>query len=134
MAILLTTCSESFSVACRTGARHAAARHRHRQRAATGRPGRALGDLGAGKTTFPRALIRYLAGDETTEVPSPTFTLMQAYDLPQFPLVHVDLYRISGSAELAELGSTTCPRARSCCSNGPTGPRASCRPTGSTWR
>src|ERR1700704_4118478 len=59
------------------------------------------GDLGAGKTTFARALIRYLAGDETIEVPSPTFTLMQAYDLPQFPLVHVDLYRISGSAELA---------------------------------
>src|SRR6202049_547777 len=61
------------------------------------------GDLGAGKTTFARALIRYLAGDETIEVPSPTFTLMQSYDLPQFPLVHVDLYRISGSAELAEL-------------------------------
>ena len=62
------------------------------------------GDLGAGKTTFARALIRHLAGDETIEVPSPTFTLMQAYDLPRFPLVHADLYRLSGPGELAELG------------------------------
>ena len=62
------------------------------------------GDLGAGKTTFARALIRHLAGDEAIEVPSPTFTLMQAYDLPRFALVHADLYRLSGPAELAELG------------------------------
>src|SRR6201996_3666520 len=62
------------------------------------------GDLGAGKTTFARALIRHLAGDETIEVPSPTFTLIQNYDLPRFALVHADLYRLSGAAELAELG------------------------------
>src|SRR5262245_63509185 len=62
------------------------------------------GDLGAGKTTFARALIRHLAGDETIEVPSPTFTLMQTYDLPQFPLVHADLYRLSGASEISELG------------------------------
>ena len=62
------------------------------------------GDLGAGKTTFARALIRHLAGDETIEVPSPTFTLMQSYALPRFDLVHADLYRLSGPAELAELG------------------------------
>jgi tRNA threonylcarbamoyl adenosine modification protein YjeE len=62
------------------------------------------GDLGAGKTTFARALIRYLAGDETIEVPSPTFTLMQAYELPRLTLVHADLYRLSGPAELVELG------------------------------
>jgi len=67
------------------------------------------GDLGAGKTTFARALIRYLAGDETIEVPSPTFTLMQTYELPRFPLVHADLYRLSGSAELAELGFDDLP-------------------------
>ncbi len=67
------------------------------------------GDLGAGKTTFARALIRYLGGDPALEVPSPTFTLMQIYDLPQFPLVHADLYRLSGPAELDELGFDDLP-------------------------
>ena len=67
------------------------------------------GDLGAGKTTFVRALIRHLADDKTIEVPSPTFTLMQTYDLPQFPLVHADLYRLSGASELAELGFDDLP-------------------------
>src|ERR1700722_6627864 len=67
------------------------------------------GDLGAGKTTFARALIRHLAEDETTEVPSPPFTLMQSYELPRFQVVHVDLYRTSGMAELAELGFDDLP-------------------------
>jgi N-acetylmuramate 1-kinase len=67
------------------------------------------GDLGAGKTTLARALIRHLAGDPAIEVPSPTFTIMQSYDLPRFALVHADLYRISGSAELAELGFEDLP-------------------------
>src|SRR6195256_4992816 len=67
------------------------------------------GDLGAGKTTFARALIRYLAGDPAIEVPSPTFTLMQIYELPQFPLVHADFFRLSGSADLAELGFDDLP-------------------------
>ncbi len=67
------------------------------------------GDLGAGKTTFARALIRHLAGDPSVEVPSPTFTLLQTYDLPRFPLVHADLYRISGTSELAELGFEDLP-------------------------
>ena len=62
------------------------------------------GDLGAGKTMFARTLIRYLAGDDTIEVPSPTFTLIQTYELPRFSLVHADLYRLSGVAELSELG------------------------------
>ena len=38
------------------------------------------GDLGAGKTTFARALIRYMTGDPNLEVPSPTFTFLQTYD------------------------------------------------------
>ncbi len=67
------------------------------------------GDLGAGKSTFARAFIRHLAGDETVEVPSPTFTLMQTYQLPRFPVVHADLYRLAGPAELAELGFDDLP-------------------------
>lgn len=67
------------------------------------------GDLGAGKTTLARALIRYLANDPAVAVPSPTFTLMQNYDLPRFPLIHADLYRLSGPGELAELGFDDLP-------------------------
>jgi hypothetical protein len=62
------------------------------------------GDLGVGKTTFARALVRHLAGDPELEVPSPTFTLMQLYDTASFPVVHADLYRIRSASELAELG------------------------------
>src|SRR5713226_7500257 len=68
------------------------------------------GDLGAGKTTFARAMIRHLSGDPDLAVPSPTFTLMQAYDLPRGPLVHADLYRLNGPGELAELGFDDLPK------------------------
>jgi tRNA threonylcarbamoyl adenosine modification protein YjeE len=67
------------------------------------------GDLGAGKTTFARALIRYLADDDAIEVPSPTFTLLQTYELPRFDVVHADLYRLSSAAELSELGFDDLP-------------------------
>jgi|AmaraimetFIIA100_FD_contig_111_313509_length_4692_multi_6_in_0_out_0_2 tRNA threonylcarbamoyl adenosine modification protein YjeE len=67
------------------------------------------GDLGAGKTTFARALIRHLLADDTIEVPSPTFTLVQNYELPRFTLVHGDLYRVASAAELAELGFEDLP-------------------------
>ncbi|WP_407167619.1 tRNA (adenosine(37)-N6)-threonylcarbamoyltransferase complex ATPase subunit type 1 TsaE [Bradyrhizobium sp. ORS 111] len=67
------------------------------------------GDLGAGKTAAARALIRYLAADDTLEVPSPTFTLAQSYELPSFPLVHADLYRINDASELEEIGLSPLP-------------------------
>lgn len=62
------------------------------------------GALGAGKSTFARALLRAVADDAGLEVPSPTFTLVQTYDLPRLTVVHLDLYRIGDPAELDELG------------------------------
>jgi tRNA threonylcarbamoyladenosine biosynthesis protein TsaE len=72
------------------------------------RPGDALlleGPLGAGKSALARAVLRRLAGDPALEVPSPSFTLVQSYDLPDGAAAHhYDLYRLSGPADLAELG------------------------------
>lgn len=61
------------------------------------------GDLGAGKTAFCRALISALAG-APQEVPSPTFTLVQTYDVKPATIWHFDLYRLSGPDEMYELG------------------------------
>ena len=73
------------------------------------RPGDALlleGPLGAGKSAFARAFLRALSGDPALEVPSPSYTLVQSYELPEGRGVahHFDLYRLSGPAEVAELG------------------------------
>lgn len=67
------------------------------------------GDLGAGKTAAARAMIRYLADDDALEVPSPTFTLVQTYDLPPYPLLHADLYRVEDPSELEEIGLSPLP-------------------------
>jgi len=61
------------------------------------------GGLGAGKTTFSRALIEALLG-HATDVPSPTYTLVQTYDGPDFPIYHLDLYRLEHPDEVLELG------------------------------
>jgi tRNA threonylcarbamoyladenosine biosynthesis protein TsaE len=75
--------------------------------AARVRPGDAIlldGPLGAGKTTFARALLRAAADDPALEVPSPTFTLVQSYDTKRGRVHHFDLWRLDGPAALAELG------------------------------
>jgi tRNA threonylcarbamoyl adenosine modification protein YjeE len=61
------------------------------------------GDLGAGKTTFARALIAALMG-EAAEVPSPTFSLSQSYVTPRLAVAHYDFYRLASAGEACELG------------------------------
>ena len=73
--------------------------------AAVARPGDVIalqGELGAGKTSLARAFIRARGGAET--VPSPTFTLVQLYDLPGGAVWHFDLYRLRRAEEAWELG------------------------------
>ncbi len=60
------------------------------------------GDLGAGKTTLVRGLIQAAGGKEA--VPSPTFTLVQQYDLESFYVWHFDLYRLKRPQDIWELG------------------------------
>ncbi len=62
------------------------------------------GDLGAGKTTLARALIHAVLGDPVAEVPSPTFSLLQAYEAPRLTLTHFDFYRLSSVDEAREIG------------------------------
>ena len=60
------------------------------------------GDLGAGKTTLARGIIQALLGE--VEVPSPTYTLIQSYEMPEFELWHCDLYRLEHPEDILELG------------------------------
>jgi tRNA threonylcarbamoyladenosine biosynthesis protein TsaE len=60
------------------------------------------GELGAGKTALARAILR--GRGVGGHVPSPTFTLVQAYETPGLTLHHFDFYRIERASELSELG------------------------------
>ncbi len=64
------------------------------------------GGLGAGKSHFARALIgaRLSALGRSEPIPSPSYTLVQTYELDGVQLWHADLYRLSGAEELTELG------------------------------
>lgn len=76
------------------------------QLAACAKPGDVIlmhGTLGMGKSAFCRAYIRALADNPHEEVPSPTFTLVQVYELDPVPVWHFDLYRLSDPEEVHEL-------------------------------
>ena len=60
------------------------------------------GELGAGKTTLARGIIQAEKGD--IEVPSPTYTLVQIYDMKNFELWHCDMYRLETPKDAYELG------------------------------
>jgi tRNA threonylcarbamoyladenosine biosynthesis protein TsaE len=62
------------------------------------------GELGAGKTTLARAILRAAADDRRLIVPSPTFTLVEVYDTPRGPYWHFDLYRLEKPEQIYELG------------------------------
>ena len=65
------------------------------------------GDIGAGKTCMARAIIRSMQathGIAETDIPSPTFTLVQSYEVGDIEILHADLYRLTEASEIDELG------------------------------
>ena len=60
------------------------------------------GELGAGKSTFARAMLHALG--YTGTVPSPTYTLVEPYVLPKYSVYHIDLYRIESVDDVEYLG------------------------------
>lgn len=79
-----------------------------RRMALWARPGLVIalhGDVGAGKSSFARAFIRALFKPGfDSDVPSPSFSLVQTYDETRIPVFHADLYRVKSRDEVSELG------------------------------
>ena len=64
-----------------------------------------VGEMGAGKTAFATGFAKALGVHGDDHVSSPTFTLMHSYTSGRIPLHHVDLYRLTSLAEVADLGN-----------------------------
>ena len=66
-----------------------------------------FGELGSGKTTFARSVIRSIYKKQNTEAPysikSPSFPILITYEVNNIEIYHYDLYRISNTSELFEL-------------------------------
>lgn len=69
------------------------------------------GELGSGKTALARAMIRRLMNDAALEVPSPSFALVQPYAGNALAVLHADLYRLTATREIDELGLFDDPEA-----------------------
>ncbi len=93
---------EEVSVVCRNESETVALAQKIARIAEKGDVFALFGTLGMGKSVFARGFIQSLTNAE--EVPSPTFTLLQSYDAPDFEIYHFDLYRLKSPEEIFELG------------------------------
>lgn len=91
-----------FSVFCKDEAETIAFAQKLSKLAQKGDVFALYGTLGMGKSVLARGFIQALTNAE--EVPSPTFTLVQSYEAPEFEIYHFDLYRLKSAEEIFELG------------------------------
>lgn len=99
---MVLNCAQKRTFACASEADTKLLAEQFAQIAKSGDIFALYGTLGAGKSTFSRYFIQYLT--QATEVPSPTFTLVQMYDTPDFEVYHYDMYRLKHPDEAYELG------------------------------
>lgn len=94
--------NKEYSVVCCSEAETTALAGKIAEQAQAGDVFALYGTLGMGKSVFARGFIQKLTAAE--EVPSPTFTLVQSYEAPEFEIYHFDLYRLKSPDEIFELG------------------------------
>lgn len=100
------TPARAFTLDLKTEAETRALATRFAGRLAAGDVVLLTGEIGAGKSFFARSVIQTLlaAAGRVEDVPSPTYTLVQTYQVGETEIWHADLYRLSDLAEVEELG------------------------------